>query len=216
MVKQYSRSALFQRLTRFPSVHRNYQIWQVTANIEDCDKEELKSIADPIRVVIDNEPPLLTCWFTSGDVLPETGSGVLKDPGFEFRITENCGGDVAVVVETFSNEFEDVRSQPMVLQYQRPKTTASANNVVGLYLASTICSTAKNGQCISDPIEKNRRWYTTRVTATDEAGQTNTTECSVEVSPKGNIGPIPGGSNQLFSIDRFSTEGYAPDDSLIF
>lgn len=150
-----------------------------------------------------------TCGNSGGNTIGLTGSGVLKNLGLTYSVSENCGGPLSVTVESFSNELEDFNSQKMAVLY------SSSNGKAGLYAASTICSNDSNGQCITDPSEPGRRWYMTRITATDEAGLTNSAECYVEVT-KDNRKPItdaPGSSTQLFLLDSFSSKDYAPDSS---
>lgn len=184
---------------------------QVTANIKDCSEETLTATSAPIQVIIDNEAPVPTCKHSVGDTIERSGSGVLKNVGLAYSITENCGGPLSVTVESLSNELEDFNSQKMALMYQSPGVNGPK---VGLYVATTICSNNANGQCITDPDESGRRWYATRITATDEAGLTNSTECYVEV---GNVGPrvepAPAASTQLFLLDSFSSTDYTPDES---
>jgi hypothetical protein len=179
----------------------------------------VEGVTQVFIVTVDGSPPEPMCRYGVGGTIPETGSGVLVDAQLTYSVKENCGGPVSVTVEMFSNELEDFNSQQMVLLSR--DTSSTTNTKVGMWLASTICSTNSNGQCITDPNEPGRRYYVTTVTATDKGGLTGKTECFVEIGGSGskkNIGSslaVPGWSVQRFPLDSFSTAGYIPDSDAI-
>ena len=137
-----------------------------------------------------------------------------------YNVTDNCGGDLKLSIETFSNEYEDFNSQEIVKQYQY---TSDDKTKIGLYLASSACTTTNNGQCIVDEATPSTRVYTTRVKATDAAGLTNEATCSIFVGTKSG-GNEKGGGNekrglvevplpsQQFIIDSYSGKYSADGD----
>jgi hypothetical protein len=182
----------------------------------------VEGVTQEFFVTVDGSPPQPMCSYGVGETIPKTGSGVLVDAQLSYSVQENCGGPVSVTVETFSNELEDVNSQRMALLFRDSETSDAR---VGLWVASTICSTSSNGQCIADPNEPGRRFYVTTVTATDEGGLTGETACFVEITTNGNgkngrrlqgngngrTLAVPDSSVQRFTLDSFSTTGYTPD-----
>ena len=132
---------------------------------------------------------------------------MLKNPGLTYKATDNCGGKLKLLIETFSNEYEDFNSQEIVKQYQY---TSDDKTKIGLYLASSACSTTSNGQCIVDEATSGTRVYTTKVKATDAAGLTDEATCSIFVKATGgnkkeggSTNPVP---SQQFAIDVYSGE----------
>lgn len=103
---------------------------------------------------------------------------MLKNPNLAYNATDNCGGELKLSIETFSNEYEDFNSQEIVKQYQY---TSDDKIKIGLYLASSACTSTNNGQCIVDEATPSTRVYTTKVKATDAAGLTNEATCSIFV-----------------------------------
>lgn len=106
---------------------------------------------------------------------------MLENPDLAYNSTDNCGGELKLSIETFSNEYEDFNSQEIVKQYQY---TSDDKTKIGLYLASSACTTTNNGQCIVDKATPGTRVYTTKVKATDAAGLTNEATCSIFVETK--------------------------------
>jgi hypothetical protein len=178
----------------------------------------VEGVAQEFFVTVDGSPPEPMCSYGVGETIPKTGSGILVDAQLTYSVQENCGGPVSVTVETFSNELEDVNAQQMALLFRDTETS----NGVGLWVASTICSTSSNGQCITDPNEPGRRYYVTTVTATDESGLTGETGCFVEITKdgrrlqgngNGRTLAVPGLSVQRFRLGSLSTTGYIPSES---
>jgi hypothetical protein len=177
----------------------------------------VEGVTQEFFMTVDGSPPEPTCSYGVGDTIRKTGSGVLVDAQLTYSVQENCGKPVSVTVETFSNELEDVNSQRMALLFRDSETS---NAKVGLWVASTICSTSSNGQCITDPSEPGRRFYATTVTVTDEGGLTGETGCFVEITKNGRrlqvngngrTLDVPASSVQYFPLGSFSTTGYIPD-----
>ena len=85
-------------------------------------------------------------------------------------------------MDVYANEIEDFNAQEMAIFYQ---TEGQENGKVGLFVATGICSTESNGQCIKDDNAYDARRYTALVSATDVAGNSNSTECTFTILPKG-------------------------------
>ena len=70
------------------------------------------------------------------------------------------------------------------------RTQGDVNEKAGLYVATTICETLNNGQCIQDPnakvggINKDFRIYTVVVPAEDPSGRTEKDECKIVIAPQ--------------------------------
>ena len=144
-------------------------------------------------MIIDNSPPVPTCSFDVGATLTETGPGVYFDSQLEYSVTENCAGlgPISVTVDTFSNEFELDKSMPQVSHFKYGGSTK-----YNAWVATAICNNGASGQCIVDPEAPDRRFYTTRITATDQAGLTASTTCQVAIEPVGGGGGN-GGNNGI-------------------
>ena len=75
----------------------------------------------------------------------------------------------------YSNEIEVFHAQNLALFFFQDGNP----NDVDLYIAAGVCSTSSNGQCITDPNNEEIRLYTVVVGATDDAGRSASTECSL-------------------------------------
>ncbi|KAL9188435.1 hypothetical protein ACHAXT_006813, partial [Thalassiosira profunda] len=106
------------------------------------------------------------------------------DTGLLYEASDNCGKPLNVTVDVYANEIEDFNAQEMALFYQ---TQGSTNGQAGLYVASGICSTESNGQCIKDDNAYDARRYTVVVSATDEADNSASAVCTYTILPKGNL-----------------------------
>lgn len=163
--------------------------------VDDCDR-----VAEPktINVLIDEEDPVVNCSFQGQDqlILDPTGQGVQENVGLEYTATDNCGGPLDVTVEVYSNEIEDFQSQQMALLFQE---SAVSNKPAGLYIATTTCTTASNGQCIKDPKLPDNRVYHVIVSAIDAAGRAGSTECQIIIkSSNGAVGEIDESTQRFF------------------
>ena len=160
-----------------------------------------------ISVVVDNSPPVPTCNYGVGQFIQETGPGVLVDTQLTYGVTENCAaeGDINVVIQTFSNEFEIVRDQPMAVQYTGI-ATGEVNSSVGVWVAAATCNTVNNGQCIADG---GSRTYMTRITATV---LTKLASASLSNVPSPSSPPIVtvAPSSKFFLIDTYTDASYTP------
>jgi hypothetical protein len=160
-----------------------------------------------VPVQVDGEKPTASCSFngeTNYDIT-ETGSGVLQDVAFSYDASDNCGLPLEVTVNVYCNEIEDFSAQELAVFFQN----GNSDDRSELYLASAICSTTSNGQCIKDPVLTNARLYTAVVTAVDQAGLTASTECTVRVLPQGGNGDGTGeieDSTQRFFLTSYSSE----------
>lgn len=145
---------------------------------------------------------------------------MLKNPNLAHQATDNCGGELKLSIETFSNEHEDFNSQEIVKQHQ---CASDDKTKIGLYLASSACTTTNNGQCVVDEATPSTRVYTTKVKATDAAGLTNETTCSIFVGTKSGGNEKGGGNGKLglvevplpsqqFIIDSYSGKCSADGD----
>lgn len=190
----------------------------VTARVEGDCSEELITTSPPIPVIVDNTAPVPSCSYGVGSSLPATGSSEMVDTDFRYSIEDNCGTAVAVSVETTSNEYEDFNSMKMVSYY---KTPSPPNNKVGIFVATSACSSQSNGQCVKDPNLPDYRIYSTRVTATDKAGLTSSTACEVMIlssnnkkgkNTEANVGKLISSSTQSFLLEESSAAGYIPDN----
>lgn len=171
----------------------------------------MKTVSHPVSVIIDNEAPVPSCDFGISPFIESTGSGLLTDPQLTYNVRENCGTPLNVKIEAFSNELEDLNSQKIVLLYEKAHTSTDGNREIGLYVASSICSTQSNGQCIKETGLENRRFYVARITATDQAGLVNTAECFVEVrSQQAKNLSNEDRPSQYFLIETYNYPTYIP------
>ena len=161
----------------------------VTINAQDfCGND---AIEKTVPVQIDGEAPQVTCGFLQGSssmttlvvTADTTGPSVLMDSRLDYNAIDNCNGPLNVTVKVYSNEIEDFNAQKLALFY---KTADMPNDEAGLFVAKGICSTVNNGQCIKEDEFMEQRLYTVEVTAFDLAGLSNSTECYIEIQPKGN------------------------------
>jgi hypothetical protein len=157
-----------------------------------------------LPVKIDNGfPPVVKCKVGTGGTdlsVNQTGPGVLQDVNFTYSATDggtNPCGISSVQVDVFANELENFNAQVMA---QFATLTTGGDR---LWLASSICATSTNGQCIKDPVLNNVRLYTIVVTATDMSGQASSAECKVKVLP-GNGTAASGTSVQRFHLTSLS------------
>ena len=82
---------------------------QVTANVEDCETGELKTVSDPIIVIVDKDAPVVSCHLATQD-LSGNGAGVYTD--LNLTVIAIDGGndkctateDLSVTIEVLSNE----------------------------------------------------------------------------------------------------------------
>ena len=113
-----------------------------------------------------------------------------------------------MTVDTFSNEFELEKSIPQVAHVMPVGDTK-----YNVWMASSMCVNGANAACVVDNSAPDRRFYTTRITATDQAGLTASTTCQVEIIPQGNNGNQ--GANQSpsqkFLLASDTDSAYAPD-----
>ena len=160
--------------------------------IETKDRCNNTAETKSVGVWIDKDDPKPTCNFGNDPdkkilVLDDTGQGLQKNVDLRYNATDNCCGNLKVNVEVYANEIEDFQSQEMALMY---RTQGDINEKAGLYVATTICQTQNNGQCVQDPnaklggINKDFRIYTVVVTAEDPSGRTDTAECKIVIAPQ--------------------------------
>jgi hypothetical protein len=84
-----------------------------------------------------------------------------------------------------------------------------AGNVPSVWVENDTCTTGSNGKCkISSP--KKSRLYVVQVTATDNAGNTNMSECSTIVGNQG-----VNSSDPLFTIGKLELVGGIEDNNVV-
>ncbi|KAL9191170.1 hypothetical protein ACHAXT_000876, partial [Thalassiosira profunda] len=172
-----------------------------TANIKDCEEEELKTVAEPVNVIVDNDPPVVSCTLETQDMRGK-GAGVYTDLKLSFTAVDGgvkCTptGELDVVLEVLSDEVAEGGNEMVVISKSRdPITGAQA-----IWAEDITCQTASSGKCkVSSP--KASRTYYVNITATDKAGLVGFGECQTTV---GNLDPNPG--DPLFLIKRVSFTG---------
>lgn len=170
--------------------------------IESKDRCNNTAEAKRVGVYIDLEDPVPSCSFSAPDptskivssvdgsgkilIIDDTGPGVQHQVKLHYYAVDNCGGDMDVKVDIFANEIEDFQSQKMSLLVQ---TAQDPEEKVDLFVATTVCSTQTNGQCIKDPSRgptsgEDFRVYTVVVTAFDQSGRSAKEECKVVIVPQ--------------------------------
>eukprot|EP00957_Ditylum_brightwellii_P211067 15365719-Ditylum_brightwellii.AAC.1 len=174
---------------------RPVTVTQQTTTTNNCDFDikvtaticnGLYTESDPVKVKIDGTPPVPMCEFGIGHHIRER-KGRFVNPLLSYSITDNCGalwGDLDIVVETFSNEHEELMQEQV---HHFFNTNSNDKMKVGLYIAAEPCPSKDPPparKCIADASTPDIRVYTTKVTATDAAGLVGTTTCSVNVHGK--------------------------------
>eukprot|EP00581_Thalassiosira_minuscula_P005786 CAMPEP_0183744146 /NCGR_PEP_ID=MMETSP0737-20130205/65580_1 /TAXON_ID=385413 /ORGANISM="Thalassiosira miniscula, Strain CCMP1093" /LENGTH=2327 /DNA_ID=CAMNT_0025979781 /DNA_START=237 /DNA_END=7220 /DNA_ORIENTATION=- len=156
-------------------------------------------------VDIDEDSPAVTCNLATQN-LAGNGIGIFTDLKFTFTAVDTgnkCTAteDLEVTIEVLSNEVV-ATGEDMVI-FSEP----SAIGIPSIWAKDHTCKTKTKGKCkVSAP--KKSRVYTVRVTATDEAGNTKSTECSTVV------GRDPEGSNPLFVIAKLDIIGGVEENDI--
>lgn len=136
-------------------------------------------MAGGIQIDADESPPVVACYVGeeggSELILNATGAGILYDVNLMFS-SNDAGGLASLQVDVFANELETENAQVMAY-FAKVSNTGDDR----LYVATTICATATNGQCIKDKASPDDRVYTIVVSATDASGQGNSAECTITI-----------------------------------
>ena len=116
---------MFERLRQTNLLSSRVPVDQTTANIKDCEEEELKTVAEPVNVIVDNDPPVVNCTLETQDMRGK-GAGVYTDLKLSFTAVDGgvkCTptGELDVVLEVLSDEVVEGGNEVSSTRYGTPE-----------------------------------------------------------------------------------------------
>ena len=176
----------------------------ITAIALGCGNRALEDTTElDFPVPVDNDPPVVSCILgTQG--LRGTGAGVFTDLNFSFTAVDGGSDctetkDLSVKIEVLSNEVVATGEEVSYITCRlgdfifylnllhshdfsiiKMVVTSDPDSPISIWAEDHTCKSSNNGKCkVSSP--KKLREYVVRVTATDKAGNSNTTQCNTIV-----------------------------------